>query len=263
MQPRPLWGKRVSGRGDNNSPASVSCTSEINEEQYNSNTKGNSRPFLKSAGCINMAFSHNVPGSFATGERQMVIRKRPYIWRGCLSGWATVRNLSFHLPACPRTHLPSSHPLGQVSYCYDCSLNTRPTHTYAHTHTLSRPLLCLSAKRGINTPPLTACTHVIEGRKRRGGGGGEQGWTCRRRKRRTTTGEEGNVDECRARGQRVRERGGKKRADKKNVQRSETNKRKQQHIITHRAGVSVGVGDGGQGWGAAKVEERWEIKGKR
>lgn len=61
----------------------------------------------------------------------------------------------------------SGRPLGQVSYCQHCSLNTPPPPL--HTHTPSRPLLCPSAKRAINTPPPTACTHVMEGKK-----GGEE-----------------------------------------------------------------------------------------
>lgn len=118
-------------------------------------------------------------------------------------------------PACLPTHPPAQQLSTRAGELLPWLFLKHPTNTHIRTHTLSRPLLCLSAKRGINTPPLTACTHVIEGRKRRGGGGGEQGWTCRRRKRRTAAGEEGNVDECRARGQRVRERGEKRELTRK------------------------------------------------
>lgn len=38
-------------------------------------------------------------------------------------------------------------------------------HTRTATNTPSRPLRCLSAKRAINTPPPTACTYVMEGKK--------------------------------------------------------------------------------------------------
>ncbi|KAK1895647.1 Protein SQS1 [Dissostichus eleginoides] len=49
--------------------------------------------------------------------------------------------------------------------------------------------MCLSAKRAINTPPPTACTHVMEGKQRgegedskgkdemlKGGKRGQEGW---------------------------------------------------------------------------------------
>lgn len=59
----------------------------------------------------------------------------------------------------------------------------------------------------------------------------------------------------------MKEQGGRNRDDKKNVHGPETNNRELQYITKHRDGVSVGVGDGGQGWGVS--EERWKIKEKR
>lgn len=114
-----------------------------------------------------------------------------------------------HLALC----LPAGHPLGQVSYCQDCSLNT-PYHT--HTHTANRPLLCLSGKRAINTPPPTACTHVMEDKKRaeeEDSKGKEEMLERGKEERGRKAGEKGSVSdgECRASGQRVKEQGKKER----------------------------------------------------
>lgn len=90
---------------------------------------------------------------------------------------------------------------------------------FAHTQGASHPLPCLSAKRGINTTPPTASSHVIEGKM----GGEEKGSTDEYVEGRSRKAEEeGRIGECRARGQRVKEQG-KMRADKINVQRAETN----------------------------------------
>lgn len=70
---------------------------------------------------------------------------------------------------CVMQHLsirpPGGRPLGQVSYRRDCSLNTPDHPAHTRTHTPSRPLPRLSPERAINTPPPTACTHVMEGKR--------------------------------------------------------------------------------------------------
>lgn len=99
-----------------------------------------------------------------------------------------LKNLSLQLPACPPACLPAQQPSAWADELLPWLLLKHPTNTCTHTqthvhvcararththlHRPSRPLPCLSAKRGINTPPLTACTHVIEGKK---GGEEEEG----------------------------------------------------------------------------------------
>lgn len=66
------------------------------------------------------------------------------------------------------TCLPGGHSLGQVSYCQDCCLNT-PSQLHTHTHTKLSISVTVSQACNQYTPPLTACTYVMEGKK-----GGEE-----------------------------------------------------------------------------------------
>lgn len=85
-----------------NNSALVSATFDVSEEQHNSTAAANSRPFLKSAGCIIMAFSHTVWTFLPWGETDRY-SKASSLTRLPVSLGSSTEALSppAHAPACP------------------------------------------------------------------------------------------------------------------------------------------------------------------
>lgn len=153
----------------------VSWGSETNARRKN-NTRRNVRQFLNLACCFHIY-------NWSTKENPQGINT---LWfESCpIFDWAAFKCIQSSCatgqaaaPLTPPACVPSSHSLGQVSYYQECSLNNQlymcvhtcvriHTHAcqFAHTQGASHPLPCLSAKRGINTAPSTASSHVMEGK---------------------------------------------------------------------------------------------------
>lgn len=96
----------------------ISCMSEINVKQCNNDGREYSRQFFF---CQCFYMVRLVKNKFPKEQMDCDLKAALYLTR-MLSNVACQVVLQ---------HL-SLHPLGQVSYCQDCSLNTQP---YTHTHT--------------------------------------------------------------------------------------------------------------------------------
>lgn len=165
--------------------------------------------------------------SHGTSGQNRVPRGRNRVWFESCPIFGSVAfkcSLSSCAACCSTSHsacLPGGPPLGQVSYCQDCSLNTlSPHHHHHHTHTLQVVHYCACQPSVQSILPLRQRAHMwwkAKREERRRTERVKKGCWMEKREERGRKAGGGSVSdgECRARGQRVKEQGKKERWQEK------------------------------------------------